>query len=167
MMPATKLFKTPNTNSLRAKPLYCILGSSRTNRSPVWWKHPPHSQTAAAEYSPEQSYWQDKHQGVPFVCASLSSVCQSTPPWPPLSRSSPHTSGHIKHSKATATMTWDDTHSCTYTHTVWNIHVHKDVYRGSNTDTLYRWSRGGIKSWRGWLGGHSFFSQICLYCKKS
>lgn len=52
-------------------------------------------------------------------------VCQSTPSWPPDSRSSPHTSGHIKHSEATAAGTWDDTHAdaCAHTH----AHTHTDV----------------------------------------
>lgn len=142
-----EIFKAPNTSSLGPKPLY--FARPHRHIGAQWGGCRTHSET---EYSPEQSYRQDKHQGVPLICAFVSPVCQSTPSWPPDSRSSPHTGGHIKLSEAIAARTWDNTHPDAHAHggthsrhTCAQTHVH--TYSNTETDQM-----GPGAAW--WLGGH-------------
>lgn len=114
--------QTPNTRSLGAK-LWRVNGPRQTRWSPA--RRLPHIQRDRILPWAEVSTGQTSRS--PLVCAAPSPVCQSTPSWPPESRSSPHTGGHISLSEAAAAGMRDDAHphACTHTpagHTCEQVH---------------------------------------------
>ena len=123
--------RQPNSSSLEAKP-------SHTDALEPGKMDAPHTVGQNIPLSRAIDRTNIKDSPLARASLSLSPVCQSTPSWPRDSRSSPHTSGHIKHSEATAAGTWDGTQpdACTY-RTCMCTNMGE-----LNTDTDYRWVQG-------------------------
>lgn len=148
---ALQILKAPNTSSVGAKPLY--MGRPHRHTGAQWDGCPTYSE---AEYSPEQSYRQDKHQGVPLVRASLPSMSKHTLLTSRLQILSSHQWSHQPFRAYSCQDVRQHTSRRMHTNTHTHTHTHR-TYMCSNTCAQVLKHRNRLQMGPGvawWPGGH-------------